>query len=190
MSVFLDLIGSWIVRASLIAVMLTLTVNMNNALYQSTQQANAKGLVSVVDSVIYADLNAAGYNVSSPIGSNTFYSFGATNLSFYADIDKSVGGVELIKYTTVYDATTKLYKLYRQVNTGTNALLGSNYSKVTFKYYNAGGVETASANAIKQVCVMVDARYVLTNAFVNTKGLTSDTMYAKSDFRVYPPNLL
>lgn len=188
MSVFLDLIGSWIVRASLIAVMLTLTVNMNNALYLSTQEVNAKALVSVVDSVIYADVNAAGYNVSSPVPSNTFYSFSATNLSFYADLP---GGVtpDLIKYTTVYDATTKLYKLYRQVNSGTNALLGS-YSNVTFKYYNAGGVETASANAIKQVRVMVDARYVLTNAFVNTKGLTNDTSYAKSDFKVYPPNLL
>jgi hypothetical protein len=189
MTVFLDLIGSWIVRASLIAVMLTLTVNMNNALYQSSEQANARGLVSVVDSVIYADVNAAGYNVSSPVTSNTFNTFNATNLFFYADLP---GGVtpDLIKYTTVYDATTKLYKLYRQVNSETNALLGSVYSNVTFKYYNASGVETAVAANIRQVRVMVDARYVLTNAFVKTKGLTVDTLYATSDFKVYPPNLL
>ena len=189
MSVFLDLIGSWVVRASLIAVMLTLTVNMNNALYQSTQQVNAKALVSLVDSVIYADVNAAGYGAASPVTSNTFYSFSATNLSFYADLP---GGAspDLVTYTTVYNATTQLYKLSRQVNSGTTALLGSDFSNITFKYYDASGVETAVAANIRQVRVMVDARYVLTNAFVETRGQTVDTLYATSDFKVYPPNLL
>lgn len=189
MSVFLDLIGSWIIRASLIAVMLTLSVNMNNALYQSTQQVNAKALVSVVDSVIYADVNAAGYNVTAPAPSNTFTDFTATRLEFNADLP---GGVtpDLIKYTTVYSEPTKLYKLYRRVNSGTNMLLGSDYSTIKFQYYDASGVETAVAANIRQVRVKVDARYVLTDAFVTTKGQTIDTMYAKSDFRVYPPNLL
>ena len=191
MSIFLDIIGSWVIRAALIAVMLKLTINLNNVLYQRTQQANANGLVAVVDSVIYADVNAAGYSRQGVTfdRTTTFYAVTWQSLSFYADISSS-SGVELVKYYTTYSSGTKLYTLYRQVNSGTPMVLGNSLSQVAFKYYNASGVEDSTLINIRQVRVIVAARYVLTNANVNTKGTSSDTSFVYSDFRVVPPNLL
>lgn len=171
--------------------MLTLTVNLNNVLYQSTQRANTNSLVAVVDSVIYADLNAAGYARSgvSFRSDTTLNAYSAQSLYFYSDI-VSGGGVELIKYYTTYSSASKLYTLYRQVNNGTAMVLANNLSSFAFSYYDASGVVTAVKSSIKQVRVMMTAEYVLTNAFVKTKGLSSDTTYVSTDIRVIPPNLI
>lgn len=192
MTIFLDIIGSWVIRASLIAVMLTLTVNLNNVLYESTQRANTNGLVSVVDSVIYADLNAAGFASKYCVyfkSDTTFNAYNAQSVYFYADIVTG-GTAELVKYYTTYSATTKLYKLYRQVNSGTAFVVANNLSGLAFSYYDANGNVTATKSSIKQVRVMVTARYVLTNSAVQTEGLTSDTTYVSASFRVVPPNLV
>jgi hypothetical protein len=175
----------------LIVIMLTMTVNLNNVLYQSTQKANTKSLVGVVDSVIYADLNNAGYARSGVTfdPKNTFYTITSSAVSFYADII-SGSGMELVKYYTTYSSSTGLYTLYRQVNSGTALKLGNNFSNVTFKFYDAAGAETADKLSVKQVRAIVQVRYVLQNAYVNTTGLSNDTCYVSSDFRVVPPNLL
>jgi hypothetical protein len=57
MTIFLDLAGSLVVRASMVTVMLGLTVTMNNALYETTQQTNAASTVATVGEIIYTDLN-------------------------------------------------------------------------------------------------------------------------------------
>lgn len=196
MTVFLDIIGSWVIRAALIAIMLTLTINLSNVLYQSSMQANTNGYLAAVDSAIYVDVSAAGYSgpsVSSFNRSNTFKSVSSQSLYFYADV-VSAGGVDSIYYYTSYSSATKLYTLYRQLNNSTALPLGNNFSNITFKYYNAKGDSLSSPytpySNIKSVRVMLTAQYVLKNAFVNTKGLADSTCYVSIDRRISPPNLL
>ena len=187
MTVFLDLIGSWIVRASLIIVMLTLTLNMNNTLYKSNQQAYAKKILTAVDSIMYSDVNEAGYNVSGV----TFQTATDTAMQFLGDLNG--GGVpETVHWYAVWNEPTRLYTLYRYVNNengGNPIKMGNTFSTVSFKYYDKNGNTTSTLANIVSVRVSLVSRYVLTNAFATTKGVTSDTMYVSTNFRIHPVNL-
>jgi len=183
MSLFIDLAGSWIVRASMIAVMLGLTVSMNNALYQSAQQANADTYVTVVDSILYADINDAGYNVSDP--TTTFETASSSNLQFLADING--GGVpETIHYYTGQqisgtDTTYILYRTVNNVNNGNPLTVATGLKSVTFSYYDNKGVSTSILSSIRQVRVTVVG--VLTDVIDGSSTVTGD-------FKIYPANLL
>ena len=187
MTVFLDLIGSWIVRASLIIVMLTLTLNMNNTLYRSNQQAYAKKMLTAVDSIMYSDVNEAGYNVSGV----TFQTATDTAMQFLGDLNG--GGVpETVHWYAVWNEPTRLYTLYRYVNNengGNPIKMGNTFSTVSFKYYDKNGNTTSTLANIVSVRVSLVSRYVLTNAFATTKGVTNDTMYVSTNFRIHPVNL-
>ncbi|HTY37153.1 MAG TPA: hypothetical protein VMH23_08565 [Bacteroidota bacterium] len=185
MTIFLDLLGSWVIRASLITVMLTLTVNLNNALYQSNQQANAKILAVAVDSIIYSDLNMAGYNVSG----TTFSAAADTNMQFSGDVNGG-GTPETIRYWTSYDNSTGLRKLYRYVNnenSGKDLLLGSNFSTVSFTYYDNAGNQTATlANIVAvRVRLVSQAADAVSKAYSSVTG----TIAITTDFQVHPANL-
>jgi len=187
MTVFLDLIGSWIVRASLIIVMLTLTLNMNNTLYKSNQQAYAKKILTAVDSIMYSDVNEAGYNVSGV----TFQTATDTAMQFLGDLNG--GGVpETVHWYAVWNEPTRLYTLYRYVNNengGNPIKMGNTFSTVSFIYYDTNGNTTSTLANIVSVRVNLVSRYVLTNAFATTKGQTNDTMYVSTNFRIHPVNL-
>lgn len=187
MTIIIDLLGSWIIRASLIIVMLTLTVNMNNALYQSSQQANAKKLVVAVDSIIYSDLNMAGYNVSA--GTNSFQTIADTNIIFYGDLNG--GGVpETIRYWTSYDNTTGLRKLYRYVNnenSGVDLLLGKNFATVSFSYYNIYGKQTTRVDSV--VAVRIKLATQVKNSISKAFSSVAGDYTVSTDFQVHPANL-
>lgn len=188
MTIFLDLLGSWIIRASLITVMLALTVNMNNALYQSSQQANAKQMIVAADSIIYSDLNMAGYYVDP---ASTFHTIRDSDMVFYGDINNSNMHIpETIEYWTSYDNTTGLRKLYRNVNNengGKDLLLGSNFKKVTFLYYNSDGDQTAAPDSV--VAVRVQLTMQVTNSISGTYSSVTGNYTLSTDFQVHPANL-
>jgi hypothetical protein len=171
MTIFLDLIGSWLVRASMIAVMLGLTVTLNDALYQSTQQVSGKEYIAAIDSIIYADINDAGFNVQHAADS-TFQSVDSTGIQFLADLN--AGGIpEVVRYTITQqpDSTCKLYRYVSNVNDGANLMMGT-ISSIRFRYYDVHGVLTTNKTKVRQVRVMVVGNGT------------------SSDFRIYPANLL
>jgi hypothetical protein len=193
MTVFLDILGSWILRASLMAVMLTVIVNMNSVVYQSNQKAAAKRFIAMADSVLYSDLNEVGYNYSY----TPFAWARATDVQFYGDVN-GLGGAETVRlYTALVPGTTpQLYQLYRYVdkeNSGYPLSLGKSFSSVDFVYYNSNG-DTLSRpvsdlSKISAVRVTLVAQYVLSDAFVLTKGRSQDTMFVSSSFQVHPAAL-
>jgi hypothetical protein len=186
MTVFLDLLGSWVIRASLITVMLTLTVNMNNALYQSNQQATANKLIVAVDSIIYSDLNIAGYNVSG-----TTFQSGTNDSTVLCYGDINGGGIpETIKYWTSYDNSTGLRKLYRYVNNengGVDLLLGKNFTKVKFLYYDAAGNQTATLANIVAIRVQLTAQ--VSNKVTSDYSDLTKSYTVSTDFQIHPANL-
>jgi hypothetical protein len=191
MTIFLDLLGSWVIRASLITVMLTLTVNMNNALYQSNQQATAKRLIVAVDSIIYSDLNMAGYTPYgwTPPSSAFDLTTNDSTLYFYGDLNN--GGIpETVRYWVSFDNSTGLRKLYRYVNNengGKDLLLGKNFTKVTFLYYDASGAPTSTPAKIASVRVQLAAA-VTNNVSATYSNLTKSSTVS-TDFQVHPANL-
>jgi hypothetical protein len=195
MTIVLDLLGSWIIRASLITVMLTLTVSLNNALYQSNQQATAKQMIVAVDSIIYSDLNMAGYNVVPT--TYPYYAFGTpgsatitdTNVTFYGDLNGG-GTPETIRYWTSYDNTTGLRKLYRYVNNengGKDLSLGNNFKSVAFKYYNMYGKVTTRADSV--VAVRVQLTTQAANSVSSAYSSITGKFTVTTDFQVHPANL-
>jgi hypothetical protein len=185
MPIVIDLLGSWIIRASLITVMLTLTVTLNNTLYQSNVQATAKQRIVAVDSIIYSDLNMAGYNVSG----TTFQVAGDTLMRFWGDVNG--GGVQDdVRYMALYDSTTGLRKLYRYVNNengGKDLLLGSNFKTVTFLYYDSNGNQTTTLANI--VAVRVRLTTTVTNAITKAYSSVTGNYTVTTDFQVHPANL-
>jgi len=175
MTVFLDLIGSWFVRVSMIAIMLGLTISLNDALYQSTSRANNLGQTAVIDSIIYADLNDAGYNVS-PI-SSTFQIAQSTSVQFLADING--GGIpETVRYTLTKqsDSTYNVYRNVNNVNNGADLLVG-NVTSLGFNYYDS---RDSLLNPVSDLTLV--KRVVVT--------LVGKELNDTSQYRIVPPNLL
>ena len=183
MTIFIDIAGSWIVRASMITMMLGISVTMNDALYKTTQKANTDKTLAKVANTILTDLNMAGNNVTSP--TNVFQPgyVSPTDMKFYGDLDNS-GLYETIRYQATYNSTTKLYSLYRSVNrenSGIPLLLGKNFTSVKFTYFNYLGVPTTNYLEVMSVRVTL----VTTIPGATAGGFTT----AMNDFLVYPANL-
>ena len=183
MTIFLDLVGSFIVRASLITIMLGLTVTMNDTLYQSTQTANAKGYFALLDSMIYSDVNEAGYNVTG----TAFQHADSTDIQFWGDING--GGIpETVRYYTVVSVVSgdTLYSLYRYVNNvnGGNPILLGTTTNVKFLYYDGSGLVipyNTNLGNIKQVKVTIVG---------SVENVTEGSSTIMREFNIYPPNLL
>lgn len=178
MTIFLDIAGSWIVRATMITMMLGLQLTMNDALYKTSQQARANATLEETSEIVYTDVNLAGYNASWPCFDITT----SNNMRFYGDLNNG-GLCETIRYYTSLDAATGLYKLYRYVdreNGGVATLLGKDFKSVTFLYYDYRGVLTTNYSDVMSVRIKLVAQI---------PGATSGFTTALSDFKVYPPNL-
>jgi hypothetical protein len=180
MTIFLDLVGSWIVRASMITVMLGLSVTMNDALYKTAQRANTNAAMASTADVIYTDLNMAGYNVAWY--DDAFLITNPTDLEFQGDLNNG-GTPEDIHYKAEYNATTKYYELYRTVNnenSGQRLYLGKKFKSVEFQYYDYLGVRTIYPWEVTSVRIKLSQ---------DIPGATSGFTTAINDFKVFPANL-
>jgi hypothetical protein len=157
----------------MIIVMITLTINLNNAVYVSSQSANANACVAIVDSIIYADVNATGYCPACSI-STPFLAAYDSAITVLGDINN--GGVpDTVSYYMIRDNQTHLYKLYRRVN---------NLTSLKFTYYDRNGLQVTNSlywNNITSVSVKVIG---------TVENATSGSSTVTSAFKIYPPNLL
>jgi hypothetical protein len=182
MTVFIDLIGSWFVRISMLVILLTMILNMNEALYKRTTRAGARQVMAVVDTVLYADLTNACRNIDSSgtyNANNTFSTASAGNLQFYADTSSTTAAY-LVKYSRVLNSGTGLYSLYRQIGSNPSYSLGNRFSQAGFKYYDASGTETPTLSSIRRVRVQL-------STFLNNLG-SADSVFT-TDFSVYPSHI-
>ena len=135
MTIFLDLAGSLIVRASMVTVMLGLTVTMNNALFETTQQTNAAATVATVGEIIYTDLNQ-----SDSTGFKQGFSISNPN-----------------KIVFVADTSMGLHKLYRIVGSS-SVCLGKNLVSINFQYFNSDGATTTTPSSVDAIRVKLVAQ--------------------------------
>jgi hypothetical protein len=171
MTIFLDLAGSFVVRASMVTVMLGLTVTMNDALFESTQRTNAAATVATVGEIMYTDLNqvvASGFWVANPHW-----------MAFQADTSMGAGRLAAITYFVTDDATTGLHSLYRQVG-GTSVCLSKNLVNANFAYADSGGHFTWQPGSVNAIRVKLVAQ---------VSGVSEGFSTTLNDFKVFPPNL-
>ena len=172
MTIFLDLAGSLVVRASMVTVMLGLTVTMNNALYETTQQTNAAATVATVGEIIYTDLNqtkASGFTISNP-----------DKMVFVADTSMGGGQLATITYdATQIDAETGLHLLYRNVGSS-SVCIAKNLVSAKFEYADSDGATTNTPGNVDAIRVKLVAQ---------VSGVTQGFSTTLNDFKVFPPNL-
>jgi hypothetical protein len=171
MTIFLDLAGSLVVRASMVTVMLGLTVTMNNALYETTQQTNAAATVATVGQIIYTDLNQAiplGVTTSNP-----------DKIVLKADTSMGGGNLATITYYTSLDGTTNLYNLYRRVGSS-EVCISQNLVSANFSYFDVDGHATTTPGSVDAIRVKLVAQ---------VSGVTQGFSTTLNDFKVFPPNL-
>jgi len=178
----------------MVAVMLGLTVTMNNALYESTQQANTKSTLDAVSEIVYTDLNNAG-GVNVPAGT-AFTSASSTGFTIKADTVVSGGTVYTVQYwvTAVSLNGTTLYTLYRQENGGTPFVVGKNLTSLNFTYFNHDGglISDPSSHLsdIDAVRMKVAAQIQYSdNADTRYGTLSLKLPTTMAETKVFPPNI-
>jgi hypothetical protein len=172
MTIFLDLAGSLVVRASMVTVMLGLTVTMNNALYETTQRTNAAATVATVGEIIYTDLNQAA--------PSAFTTSNADMMVFKAYKDSTMTQILTLTYdATEIDAETGLHLLYRNDGSG-RVCIAKNLVSAKFEYSDSDGQMTSSPASVDAIRIKLVAQI---------SGVTQGFTTTLNDFKVFPPNL-
>ena len=151
MGVVIDIIGSFIVRASIVAILLTMIVNLHDALYRNTDRAALQTLMDAPQVTIESDLKMAGYNAST-----TFDEAKSDHMRFYADIDND-GSSDQIDYKTSSPDADGHMILTRKVN-GVSMELARDVTNFTLTYYDVYGNQISyggSTTGIKSIYVQI-----------------------------------
>jgi len=157
----------------MVTVMLGLTVTMNNALYETTQQVNAAKTVATVGNIVDTDLNqvvAPGFSTSNP-----------DRMVFAADTSMGGGSAAVtITYYTALDGATGLYLLYRTVNSAQTLCISKNLVSASFQYFDTKGNVTTTPTSVDGIRVRLVAQ---------VSGVTQGFSTTLNDFKVFPTNL-
>ena len=160
----------------MVTVMLGLTVTMNNALYESSQQANAAATVATVGEIMSTDLNQAQTSAGG------FYTSTSNQMVFYADTSMGAGQIAKISYSATQDGSSGLYSLYRQVGSSSanKVCISQNIVSFSFQYFDVNGATTTTPANVDAIRVKLVAQ---------VSGVTQSSSTTLNDFKVYPPNL-
>lgn len=152
MNVLIDIVGSMVIGAMVLLVILNLNISKSNAQYSSDSelqlQQNAKTLANMLE----YDLRKIGYHYSG----NPFITTDSTKISFYADIDNN-GSVDEVSYLTSgtnevsYTSNPDDRILCRVVNNDTSKGPSLGLTKLRFNYFNSIGNKTTVQDSIKYI---------------------------------------
>ncbi len=191
MGVIIDIIGMLIIRASIIAIILNLMVNLHEALYKYTERNYLNNTLTGAAQTISADLKLAGYN-----SSNKRFPIARTNeMSFRIDYDDD-SDVDIIRY--YLNPTTGANKvLYRVVTVnvpGTDPdstiQVARDVDSFYVAYYRANGVSVTGTNVNSIKSVYVKLKITSKNQEVSAQDGSSESAArtAKWEQHFFPEN--
>lgn len=167
MNMMLDIIGSMVIRGSIVLMTFYLMINLQNALYKKTAVAIVKQKTVVPAQVLTDDLRLAGYG---PTTSKDFAIAKSDEMQFSADINGDSTSLIWNEATSSYVSTVNAdYQsgnipeiihyylgaapagsthrvLYRQINAATPLELARDVDSVYFTYYNVFGTSVSGLN--------------------------------------------
>jgi hypothetical protein len=182
MVAYLDLIGSMVIRAGIVLILLRLTVSMQDVLYERTERAVLDKNLTTISQVVSQDINQIGYNV----GGSSFVTIDTSHVVFYGDVDYN-GTPEQIEYYAVpADMTgngdSVRYVLHRKSGTwGMDVPMTVQLSRMRFWYYDSLGTETADTARVRSIFVLLQLR---SSSFFNGRYPT-----ASWQAQLFPQNL-
>ena len=167
----------------MVTVMLGLTVTMNNALYETTQQTNAAATVATVGDIFQNDLNA--------VLASQFLNSDPTYMRFVADTSLGGNKQATITYQVTAGSAAGILNLTRTVGSH-SVVIANNLVNVQFVYYDANGNVTSTAGSVDAIRVKLVAAISYSTSTTDDRGMMrlSDRAYTTlNDFKVFPPNL-
>ena len=158
MGTILDIIGSMIIRGAIVAVILTLNVNLHNALYQKTARTSVKESIAIPAQLMLADIKLAGYG---KLTSKTFLIAQAEEIKFYSDVNDDSTAETVRYYLSPVVAGVTHRTLYREVSSiggGAPQAVGQNIVSLVIKYFNINGTQLSYGSpksGIKSILVQI-----------------------------------
>ncbi len=180
MGVIFDILGSFIVRAAIIIIVLHLMLTLHETLYSNTDRIYLNEVMKAPSETMSYDLKLAGYNALKT------FSIAQKNLMlFYADIDND-GSQESIRYS-IFGGI-----LYRRVNFLPAMEIARNVKELEFKYFDISGnllAYTNPRNDVKsiKVTLVLQSTNTVTSAISGTSDAIPKT--AKWEIQIFPLNL-
>jgi hypothetical protein len=197
MGVIIDIVGMLVVRASIIAIVLNLMVNLHEALYKSAERNSMTTTMAAARQTISSDLALAGYNSST----KTFRIARKNDMSFRTDIDNDGDydiDVDSVRYYVSPNTSGANKVLYRVVNLKS----GLTYSSVTMEvardvdtfymvYYNASGGTVTYGTGKTVKSIYVNLRIASKNTTLTVQSGKTDSVARKITWEqhFFPDNL-
>lgn len=181
MGVIFDILGSFIIRAAIISIVLNLMLTLHETLYSSTERIYLNEVMRAPSETMTYDLKLAGYNASKSI-----WEARENEIVFYADLDNN-GTQETVRYYVSNNI------LYRTLNGVSPLELARNVTSFTLKYYNVYGVLLSYSNNrtdVKSIQVELVIQSTKTIISAVTEGTHAATpLSVKWEIQVFPLNL-
>ncbi len=182
MTVFLDIIGSMMVRGMIVLIVLRMNVSLNTMIVDTTAHSTIQQRMAVLRQVMVSDFEAIGFNV---VGT-AFIDVKNHDIRFLGDVDGD-GTPETISYDR--SSTGDLPNtpnpndryIHRKVNSGTARIVADGITKIDFEYYDDKGAVTTDKNKVKSfkiTAIMQDSHPV--------DGRYPSTFWEQT---FYPPNI-
>lgn len=151
MTVYIDIIGSLIIRATMVVIVLSLNVTLNNAMYERSSRVVLKERATYIADQMRADIANLGNGVESwyrpRLDGDTTY------LWFVGDMDNN-GSYEDVVYYLDSDATQPgSYIMYRVVGSGSPQEMGRSITSFGVTFYQLSGSVTSNSYYAKSFAV-------------------------------------
>ena len=152
MNILLDLVGSTIIGALIVSMLLNFNVFQSNAMISSDSELRLQQNAKTIAEILNHDFRKIGYRYDN----TAFVEADSERVSFYSDVDRD-GNIELVTYmlgdTTEVPGTTNLRDriLYRIVDSDTISGPSLGLTKAKFSYFSGSGVETTTLSEIQYV---------------------------------------
>ncbi|MDP1678468.1 MAG: hypothetical protein Q8L88_16550 [Bacteroidota bacterium] len=197
MGIIFDILGSFIVRAAIVGILLQLMITMSDALYRYTERVALNDDIISVAHVISSDLKNVGYKTYKGFYTVTSSSSN-TDVRFAVDSNSTTGIIVYIRYylSSAYSAP---YSHLKSINrdsiygsTTVNTLeVARNVSRFRFNFYDASGVSTTitTAGVIRSVNVNIemDSKDKLVGVIDKASNVTAQKVSWEQQF--FPENL-
>ncbi len=201
MAVILDILGSFVIRAAIVVVILNLMINLhqelsknteriylNTSLYGSGDTTLAKyKFLGGVSQVIASDIKLAGFGASK-----IFATAQSNDVSFYADTGNA-GTSQTIRYYISPTSPATAHKiLYRTVDAGTPLEVARDVITFNLLYYKVDGTLASygiNVSGIKSIYITLVMESNMTEQ--TYQGALNDTLalQAKWERLFFPENL-
>ncbi|MFZ4620145.1 MAG: hypothetical protein ACOYNS_06285 [Bacteroidota bacterium] len=183
----IDIIGSFVVRAAVVLIILTTMANLSTSLYRQSERASLEVLVTGAGETIYNDLALAGYRSSSKL----FLNADSLQARFYSDLNDD-GVVETVRYYLGPGSSGTHRILYRTLNAGTPFEIARDVILLNFTFYSTTGSSLTGTNVAGVKSVRIFLTIESNNKLRNIYSGTSDTLtYQKATWQgyVFPSNM-